>query len=322
MNFIALQSTDLPPGQRFDWWCDLISHDVAPTRITSDHTDDVRASAGAMDLSDLRITTMSFPALRSERTPALIRRSDPEMYELTLITGGETGISQAGKDTRMHAGDLVMWETSHPYDGGAFEGTSRAIILHLQRAHLPLPGTKVDDLLARRMPARAGMAAVLAHYLRSLVRQASSMALVDVRRLGTLTLDLAMAFIAHRLNAQDRLPPETRQQALRVRIRAFVEHNLGDPRLSPAVIAAHHHISVRYLHLLFQRPETTLMAWIRQRRLESCRADLADLHLRAHSIKDIAARWGFTHATDFSRSFRRAYGMPPKDYRHSVLDSR
>ncbi|MEU7900954.1 hypothetical protein AB0B45_50030, partial [Nonomuraea sp. NPDC049152] len=68
MNFIALQSTDLPPGQRFDWWCDLISHDVAPTRITSDHTDDFRATAGAMDLSDLRITTMSFPALRSERT--------------------------------------------------------------------------------------------------------------------------------------------------------------------------------------------------------------------------------------------------------------
>ncbi|MEU7901151.1 hypothetical protein AB0B45_51050, partial [Nonomuraea sp. NPDC049152] len=31
-------------------------------------TDDFRATAGAMDLSDLRITTMSFPALRSERT--------------------------------------------------------------------------------------------------------------------------------------------------------------------------------------------------------------------------------------------------------------
>lgn len=321
MNFIALQSTDLPPGQRFEWWCDLISRDTAPTRITSDHTDDFRATAGAMDLSDLRITTMSFPQLRSERTPALIRRSDPELYELTLITGGEMWISQTGKDARMRAGDLVMWETSRPYDGRAFEGTARAIILHLPRVHLPLPGKKVDDLLVRRMPARAGMAAILAHYLRSLVRQASSMALVDVRRLGTLTLDLAVAFIAHRLNAQDRLPPETRQQALRVHIRAFVERNLADPHLSPAAIADRHHISVRYLHLLFQRPETTLMGWIRQRRLESCRADLADPHLRAHSIKDIAARWGFTHATDFSRSFRRAYGMSPKDYRHSVLDS-
>ncbi|MDP9861474.1 MULTISPECIES: helix-turn-helix domain-containing protein [Streptosporangium] len=321
MNFIALQSTDLPPGQRFDWWCDLISHDVAPTRITSDHTDDFRATAGAVDLNDLRITTMSFPALRSERTPALIRRSDPEMYELTLITGGEMWISQAGKDARIHAGDLVMWDTSRPYDGRGLEGTSRAMILHLPRAQLPLPVKKVDELLARRMPARAGMAAILAHYLRSLVRQTSSMALLDVRRLGTLTLDLAMAFLAHRLNAQDRLPLETRQQALRVRIRAFVEHNLADPHLSPAAIAAHHHISVRYLHLLFQRPETTVMAWIRQRRLENCRADLADPRLRAHSIQDIAARWGFTHATDFSRSFRRAYGMSPKDYRHSVLDS-
>ncbi|GAA5764941.1 hypothetical protein Aros01_01422 [Streptosporangium roseum] len=63
------------------------------------------------------------------------------------------------------------------------------------------------------------------------------------------------------------------------------------------------------------------MAWIRQRRPENCRADLADPRLRAHSIQDIAARWEFTHATDFSRSFRRAYGMSPKDHRHSVLDS-
>ncbi|WP_433258918.1 helix-turn-helix domain-containing protein [Streptosporangium sp. CA-135522] len=51
---------------------------------------------------------------------------------------------------------------------------------------------------------------------------------------------------------------------------------------------------------------------MRRRRLENCRADLADPRLRAHSIQDIAARWGFTHATDFSRAFRRAYGMPPR----------
>ncbi|MFI6603668.1 hypothetical protein ACIBHX_46185 [Nonomuraea sp. NPDC050536] len=209
MSFVTLHSTDLPPDQRFDWWCDLISRDVAPIRVTSDHASDFRASAGAIDLDTVQITTMSFPALSSARTPALIRRSDPERYELALIVGGAMWISQGGNDTRMRAGDLVMWETSHPYEGGAFDGRTpaQAIIVHLPRADLPLPASKVDALVADRMPAGSGIGAILTAYLRTLVCEAPSMAIADAKRLGASTLDLAMAFLAHRLNARDRHAP-------------------------------------------------------------------------------------------------------------------
>ncbi|WP_189145366.1 hypothetical protein [Streptomyces lacrimifluminis] len=42
--------------------------------------------------------------------------------------------------------------------------------------------------------------------------------------------------------------------------------------------AACHHISVRYLHRLFPPQGITVSAWIRQRRPERCRRDLADPH--------------------------------------------
>ncbi|HUR07216.1 MAG TPA: helix-turn-helix domain-containing protein [Nonomuraea sp.] len=321
MSVVTLHSTDLPPDQRFDWWCDLISRDVAPIRVTSDHAADFRASAGAIDLDTVQITTMSFPALSSVRTPALIRRSDPERYELALIVGSAMWISQGGNDTHMSAGDLVMWETSHPYEGGALDGPApaQAIIVHLPRSGLPLPSGKVDALVARRMPADGGIGAILAAYLRTLVREAPSMALQEAKQLGAATLDLALALLAHRLNAYDRLPPETRHLALMAQIRAFVEHNLADADLTPRAVAQRHHISVRYLQLLFQRQGTTLTDWIRRRRLEHCRTDLADPGLARQPICVIAARWGFTRAADFSRAFRAAYGLPPKDFRHSAL---
>ncbi|WP_433247013.1 helix-turn-helix domain-containing protein [Streptosporangium sp. CA-135522] len=324
MSFVTLKSTDLPAEERFDWWCDLISRDVAPTRITSDHVADFRATAGAIDLSAVQLTTMSFPALKSVRTPALIRRSDPEAYELTLIVGGEMWISQNGDDTQMGVGDLVMWQTSRPYDGGAFDGPrqAQAIIVHLPRADLPLPAGKVDGLLSRRMPATGGLGAILATYLKTLVREAPAMAPQDARRLGASTLDLAMAFLAQSLDAQRYLPPETRDQTLMAQIRTFVEHNLADAQLSPGAVAARHHISVRHLQVLFQRQGTTLTEWIRRRRLEHCRTDLADPRLRTLSIRAIATRWGFPRAADFSRSFRAVYGMPPRDYRHSVMGPR
>ncbi|TGB13238.1 helix-turn-helix domain-containing protein [Streptomyces palmae] len=63
------------------------------------------------------------------------------------------------------------------------------------------------------------------------------------------------------------------------------------------------------------------LASIRRRRLERCRADLASPDLRRQSIRSIAARWGFTGATAFSRAFRAAYDITPNDYRAGALES-
>ncbi len=40
------------------------------------------------------------------------------------------------------------------------------------------------------------------------------------------------------------------------------------PQLSPAAVAAAHHISLRSLHQLFHDEGLTVAGWIRQRRLE------------------------------------------------------
>ncbi|MFD9904331.1 helix-turn-helix domain-containing protein [Streptomyces sp. NPDC059063] len=111
---------------------------------------------------------------------------------------------------------------------------------------------------------------------------------------------------------------ETRENLLLTRVRAFIEQNLGNPDLRPATIAAHHHMSVRALHLLFRTQPETVAALIRRRRLERCRADLGDPRLRHRTIGEISARWGFRALADFSRAFRAAYGVPPSELRRAA----
>ena len=111
------------------------------------------------------------------------------------------------------------------------------------------------------------------------------------------------------------VPAENQQQAMMVRIQAFIEHHLGDPGLSPAMIAAAHHVSVRTLHNLYEPGEHTVSGWIRHRRLERCRQDLLNPDLRDRPVGSIGTRWGFQDAAVFSRLFRRAYGLPPGEYR-------
>ena len=71
-------------------------------------------------------------------------------------------------------------------------------------------------------------------------------------------------------------------------------------------------MSLRSLHQLFHDEGLTVAGWIRRRRLECCRRDLADPALALRPIVAIAARWGFASAADFSRAFRAATGwLPP-----------
>ncbi|WP_356948507.1 helix-turn-helix transcriptional regulator [Streptomyces sp. P9-2B-2] len=85
------------------------------------------------------------------------------------------------------------------------------------------------------------------------------------------------------------------------------------------MVAAVHHISLSSLHRLFQGEDLPVAAWIRHQRLERARRDLTDPALRHETIHEIAARWGFSRAADFTRAFRTHYGMPPRDCRHRAF---
>jgi AraC-like DNA-binding protein len=111
------------------------------------------------------------------------------------------------------------------------------------------------------------------------------------------------------------LVAESPRRTLTLRIRSFIKTHLHEQDLNPGTIAARNHISVSYLHQLFQAAGTTVSAWIRQQRLERARRDLADPCLSTVPIHRIATHWGFADHSTFTRSFRAAYGIPPREYR-------
>jgi len=124
--------------------------------------------------------------------------------------------------------------------------------------------------------------------------------------------------LARELDIRDWGTPEARRHAMLTTVQGFIRQNLGDAGLSPAAVAAAHHISLRMLHQLFHDEGLTVAGYIRARRLECCRRDLADPALGSRPAAAIAARWGFASAADFSRAFRAAHGLPPAEYRRSA----
>nr|WP_308287835.1 helix-turn-helix domain-containing protein [Streptomyces griseoincarnatus] len=100
-----------------------------------------------------------------------------------------------------------------------------------------------------------------------------------------------------------------------LRITRYIRQHLADRDLSAARIAAAHGISVRHLYAVLARSGISLRDHVHPQRLAECRRELAGPHGRARTIAAIGRRWGFVDAAHFSKVFKRAYGMTPRDWR-------
>ncbi|TWG00597.1 AraC-like protein [Kitasatospora viridis] len=122
MGWAELQTTDVPKAERFDRWLDLLSQDLAPTHIASEHRGDFRASTAALELGPVNVSVLSFPTLTSVRTPQLIRRSDPELWELGYMARGTVVVEQARNQAQIRPGDFLLYDTSQPTQMWVTEG--------------------------------------------------------------------------------------------------------------------------------------------------------------------------------------------------------
>ncbi|MFF4414372.1 helix-turn-helix domain-containing protein [Streptosporangium sp. NPDC001559] len=316
----VFRTEDVPASDRFAMWHEMAAQSLVPTLARSDHEADFRAVSRVLDFGTTQVYEMTYPSLRSRRTAAMIRRSDPETYCLSLARRGVTQMTQFDRQTTAGSADMVFYDNSHPYHGQIVAdgtGTFDGMVLQIPKAALPLPADKLTSMVSTHLPSHDGIGALFRHHLEHLVQHASGYTTDDAARLSAVTVDLFAAVCAHHLEATATLPPETHRQVLRRRIHAFIQHNLDDPGLRPEAIAAAHQISIRHLYQLFRDQDLTVAAWIRRCRLEHCHRDLADPALRSQPIHLIAARWGFINNAHFSRAFRAAYGLSPAEHRSS-----
>ncbi len=322
----VVSTAEVPQEERFAFWREVSSKLWVPydTRCERQVESRFRAQVGISQLGPVQATLMTTMPHSVHRTPKLIRQTDPGVFKLGCIVRGRGRITQDGRCTDFGVGDLILFDTSRPYLSGFAPGVSgnqQLLLLRFPRSSLPLPPRDLRRLSAVRIPGGTGVGALSSHFLMQLARRMKELSPSDTARLSTLTIDVLTAALATALDAQSVVPPHTRRRALMARIHAFIRDNLGDPNLTPDTIAAAHHISLRYLHKLFHEEGHTVAGWVRERRLEQCRRDLADARLTARPIGAIAARWGFGSPAHFSQVFRGSYGLSPREFRRQCTQT-
>jgi AraC-like DNA-binding protein len=304
----VFQGGDLPAEDRLDGWREFLSETHAPV--------DVRAIMGDFDARQRivqigavgMVATSHFPAV-VHRSRKLVRQSDPEAYYLGLPLSGTTRVTHSDHQFEYSGEHFVFHDSTDEFT--AETGHYESVSLGIPKAALAFPGSISGMPGIRSISATEGIGALLATTMTRIADDIKSYRPADVVRLGTVVVDLVTALFAHVLETGDAIEPRVQT----TRIRAFIEQHLADPGLTPGAVADAHHISVSYLHRLFQQEEVTVAALIRRQRLERARRDLTDPALLTTPVYAIGNRWGYPRAADFTRAFRLNYGVSPRDYR-------
>ncbi|PCJ34168.1 MAG: AraC family transcriptional regulator [Alphaproteobacteria bacterium] len=239
-----------------------------------------------------------------------------EAIWLTMLLDGQAMLVNDGISLKLTPGDVIYGPTGI--------GATLNFTTPFRQIFIKVPRLAINPLLMSplslkigQLPGQQGINHVLSGMLRSLANAIDDISDTQLRPVELALTELLLTCIADQNGIQAIGSAANIRADNLHRICQTIETLLSDPDLTSAHVAERHGVSLRYLQKIFTLADNTFSNYVRTRRLERCRADLVSPLYSQISITEICFRWGFNSSAYFSRSFRDAYGVSPREYRRT-----
>ncbi len=306
---------NLPVGRQLLAWRERMGSvtDVVPSRHEMERP--FRASIDRYDVGEFMFADCYTDPLTLDRTIARISRDNVRsvVFHLFVDGTGKGVLTHTAKRSgvEIDCGILAV-DLDHPVR--LVRGACRHITIFVPGVRLgqvfPDPGALHGRLLSPQMPLvryLVGRAVSLAAHMPFL---AAERAYDEVSEIVDLLLE------AYGEEAGIKGGQRATARALAFDgARRYVRTHLADADLTPEQVVSSLGLSRPSLYRLFQH-EGGLGAYIRHLRLRTAASEL--VAFPGLAVQDIAYAVGFKSASDFTRAFRRAYGVAPQEMRHDV----
>jgi AraC-like DNA-binding protein len=294
---LVFSTVELPQAQRLAAWnaafgrlnAIMLPDPGAPALVRGEHWE-----LGGALVSHNRIT-----AARFERDPSRTRRDGLDHWVIRVLRQGENRLQHGGFAARLAPGQPVLFSMRESWISEWSD--AEWVSLTLPRDLHP----EFTRGLAGRPsgPLRGAAAGLLGATLLALPAQ---LALARAEELPALAAGLRGLLRGCLLGGAAESAGLSRKQLVREAIR----RRMTSARLTPDSLATEVGLSRSALYRLFET-EGGVAREIQAIRLAHAREALRDPARRGESVAAIGAAHGFPDPAVFSRSFRRAYGMPP-----------
>ncbi len=248
------------------------------------------------------------------------RTGQPAAVWLAVLLSGEATLVTDDLAEDLIAGDIAYGPTGQ---AAALRLETRCRLMFVRAPRVALDHRLIAPVSLRvgRLQGATGVAHILSGLLRATADGLEDLTIDQLRPVElALTEFLAICLVEGGAET-DALGGGTGSGAPTAHLQRLcqtIETLLPDPDLSLRRVADEEGVSPRYVQKLFASADETFSHYLRTRRLERCRTDLASPQHARLSISEICFRWGFNGSAHFSRAFRDQYGQSPREFRQSA----
>jgi len=306
MMLQEMDTSSVAARDRLPFWTELADRFIAPLTIEVPDDSAFEARMYRAALRDCEIISPCSSPARIYNQPGM----DVGAFNLQLQHVGTSINHTGGRTSILNEGDFLLFDPSQPLEL-TFTEPTQTVVLRLPVAYVEARMPRLRQMVGVPMRGDSGAGALFSRFLRNAWVQLEAGendwgdAMSDV--IWPL-LDLAYSSI--RPAQQDVSRRDLRRRAVLEVIEAY----LCDAELDTLHIAKKVSLSGRYVQILFAEMGTTPSAYIQRRRLERAASRL-DKEGTDVTITQIAFDMGFNDLSSFCRSFRRRFGVSPRDYR-------
>ena len=237
---------------------------------------------------------------------------DRDSILLTFPLNGSVFFQQQDRDLVCHPGQFFIELSHKPYQFYHSQAV-KLQVLKVPIAKLITHQRLIEQYFAKTITTEQGSGRLLNHQISHTLNLATNFELsfLESQLLEQQLLDL-IAHTLHRLSlslADSQV--STVKAAHLQRVENFIHFNLDNPQISPKLVSQACHISVRYIHLLFQDLPYTFAEWVKLTRLTVANKML--MKGNYSSVADVGYQVGFMDQSYFSRIYKQQFGYSPKD---------
>jgi AraC-like DNA-binding protein len=306
----------IPARKRSHYWQNIVSNALYPMDVSVRSDLAFDGALKSWDLGTTSLIELQADASRYQRHSHHVQRDNADCVLVSFSAHSDIGFTQDGVDLRCRKNQFFIEKGHRPSDC-IHSDVNNIWMLRLPLASVRRHMRSLDPFYLSLYDADSGVGGLLFDMIRSIPARYVARASATFEGIGQTLIELLVLAIETDERALTSSCSSVQRGHL-ARIERFVRRNLGNPDLSPEMVAQASRISVRYLHALFRGSECSFSQWVRQMRLESCRAQLCE-PLRRESLSEIAYRWGFNNQAQFSRHFKSAFGITPREMRADAV---
>jgi AraC-like DNA-binding protein len=297
-----------PPSEQFEVWKTRMASliDVAPpeghTPAQGFEVEYLTCNMADVVFTSGRFAAQMFARIRSPQ------RTTRDIWWLFHVRAGEAWFETGERQIHARPGAMFLISLDDDFHGRItnYDG----LVLGLRRsAFAEVAADRVDRVCNTLLT--GNLIDLLADYLDRLEMRLIHMSSDELRQAGAATANMIGACI-HLLPDRLEQARGAIESVLFERARLHIETHLGEFDLTPDRIAQQLRISRSNLYRAFERVGG-VAGYIQRQRLRAARAELVGNPDR--QVQEIAYRHGFKLASDFTRAFRREFGVSPREMR-------